>query len=682
MSFKPRYREIAGQIHLLPDSSVEFYAVSCAAHNKVCDEFKVHGTPTFLIFQEDAETGMALPGSITKDKVIAVLGLEEEEEEQVDQRNLDEEREDELDGAQLAEEQDDDNPLEEIGDFVDEPPQEPEDDDKNDNENYLEENGYQQDDKEEDDDGYTEVEQPDLYMGGGDADPWFPEDAEETGQQRDPAPVVRSGVQAAREKTRLRREQEQQPQLRDTLRARIASNQGNTSPLFLRKPRVQDGFDTRQIPKQGATDTMKAHVVNTKEFKDRRTKILEQIEQRKGKKARVEVEKRMNDVLNKRAPMVVDKAKLPYRKVVAPAKLGERIPIVKRVVKMNLEESLMLDSTLAFVEGLAQGLFRKDASLTASERTTLHDWLHLLSVALPQEWGIHELIDALMVRKSFVSQSRQNMFEVIKKHAPKRRLYSPSCRATKIPFNCGFWKLLHTVSVGIAEHRGGLGLIEEGSLKEDALTFSPSDAADTIRNYMEAFFPCPYCSKHFVDQYDDCDNLERCMRLADDENAASEADWKELAKWLWEFHNSVSVRILHQNADSRRKAGGHLGMSPPQYGPAKASVMDEIAVLWPTVDSCLKCFNADGSWDEEAVFLHLETQYWPASNPDPKTARLLRLEQELDYTGSGLTMILFLIGIVLFFVMRQSVSKESIQKAIIVAKSVRTGAGMTQKRSD
>lgn len=238
-------------------------------------------------------------------------------------------------------------------------------------------------------------------------------------------------------------------------------------------------------------------------------------------------------------------------------------------------------------------------------------------------------------------------------------------------------------AVGIAEHRGGLGLIEEGFLKEDALTFSPADAADTMRNYMEAFFPCPYCAQHFVEQYDDCDNLERCMRLADDENAASVADWKELAKWLWEFHNSVSVRILHQTADNKRKAAAQYRMiSTPESGPGKASVMDEVAVLWPTVDACLKCFNDDGSWDENAVFLHLEAQYWPASDPDPKTARLLRLEQELDPTGSGLTMILLLIGVILFFIMRQSVSKDSIQKAILVAKSVRTGAGITQKRKD
>ena len=434
----------------MEDSSVEFYAVSCAAERTLCDEFKIHGTPTVMAFAEDGDEGKPLPGVVTKERIIQELKLGEAQEEL---RNLQrEKREDELDGAQMAEEQDDDNPLDEPGDFVEEPPQEPEDDDKKQDQDY-----YQQEEEEEeeeaktDDDEDSDDDGPVDPIEGRDEDPWFPQGAEESVQHREggagPLPFVRKGVQAAREKTRARREQDAPAAVRDTFRARVAASQGKTKPLFMRKPRVQDGFDARQIPEEGATKTMKAHQLNTIEFRERRSKLLQQIEQRKGKKAREAVEKRMNDVLNKRIPIPEPeiKAKRPFTKDIGRTKIGERIPIVKRMVKMNNEESLMLDTTLAFIEGLTQGLFRKDASLTAAERTALADWLQLLSVALPQEWGLHELIDALMARKTFISQSRQNMLQVITEHAPKRRLYSPSCRSTKIPFNCGFWKLLHTV---------------------------------------------------------------------------------------------------------------------------------------------------------------------------------------------------------------------------------------------
>ena len=400
-----------------------------------------------MVFDEDSDGGTALEGHVTKERIVKQLNLDDGEadhrrnlpDEEVDEEEEEEEeeREDELDGAQLAEEQDDDNPLDEPGDFVEGPPDEPS------NGSGSDVRGYYEDEPSADE----TVGRP--INVGREEDPWFPQGAEDSLQRGEgighPA-FARKGVQAAREKTRMRREQAP-PAIRETLKARVAANQHKKAPFFLRK-RVQDGFDARQVPNEGATSTMKAHDPNTQEFRERRGKILAQIEKKKGKKARVEVEKHMNDVLNKRVPIPdsqTKKAKRPFTKVIERPKLRERIPIVKRMVKMNNEESLMLDTTLAFIDGLAQGLFRTDASLTVKEQRALNDWLQLLSIALPQEWGLHELIDVLMAKKSFVSQRRQNMLQVLENHGPKRRLYSPSCRATKIPFNCGFWKLLHTV---------------------------------------------------------------------------------------------------------------------------------------------------------------------------------------------------------------------------------------------
>ena len=654
---------------------VEFYAVSCATYAALCREFSVSATPVLRAFEEDSSKGQVMSGKITRELAEKMMGLARKEEP----RKL--EDSDEEDGD-VEEGEDDDNPIDEPGNFEENIPEPDDDDDDNNNkdpdkdDNYKEE--YQEDEEEDDDEEEEESPQRMRPGANGDEDPWFKEDA--INQSPLEKHFQRAGAYAAREKARARR-QEQAPQIRNTLKDRVAQQKGPHG-VFRRFPMAKDGFSSGQAPDEGATKTMKAHQAHTAEWSERRKQLLDAIEKRKGKEARMRVEKQLEELSAKRTALAAEKAKLPYRKVVAPPKLGERIPLVKRVVKMTNEEALMLDTTLAFLEGLQRGLFLRSPTMSSDEKNALNDWLQFLSVSLPQEWGLHEAIDDLLVKKNFISQSRQNLMKVIEKHTPKRHAYSPSCNRSKIPFNCGFWKLLHTATVGIAEHRGGLALIDEGSMRSGAQTFNPADAADTIRNYMAFFFPCPRCSKHFTDQYDDCNNLERCLRLSDDENAASEADWKELAKWLWEFHNSVSVRILHEVADGKRKSTGRMSMLGGESGPGKASVHDEIAVLWPTVDDCIKCYDTEGGWDEEAVFLHLEAQYWPPSEPDPKTARLLRLEQELDPSGPGMTLLLLLIGVVLLFVMRQSISKDSVQRAILVAKSVRTAGAMTQKRSD
>jgi hypothetical protein len=438
-----------------------------------------------------------------------------------------------------------------------------------------------------------------------------------------------------------------------------------------RGKKTYPGFSAHQKPEEGATQTMKAHQANTVEFDARRKAILAGIEKKHGKRARKKVENHLDEILEKNAGKInaEGKAKLPFRKAVPNRmKFGERIPLVRRAVKMSNEESLILDTMLAFMRGLKLGLFQHEASLSDFEKERFRDWLQLLSVTIPQEWGVHDLIDDLLARLSFVAKSKDNLYRVLAKHAPRRRIYSPSCRQTEIPFNCGFWKLLHTVSIGLAEYKGGLSLIDQGYLKEGARTFAPIQAADVIRNYIESFFPCPYCSSHFVKQYDDCENQNRCIRLADAAYYATDADWKEMAKWMWEFHNSVNIRVLQ----TRHSANGR-GSVP---------VKDRIAALWPTIESCIQCYDEDGSWNEDAVFLHLETQYW--SEPDIEAfSRMLKVEKDMiDPTGSRLTMLLVMVGVVLLFISAKSVSNESIHRLVLTAKNVRTGAGVTQKRRD
>jgi Erv1 / Alr family len=263
----------------------------------------------------------------------------------------------------------------------------------------------------------------------------------------------------------------------------------------------------------------------------------------------------------------------------------------------------------------------------------------------------------------FVDNKRKQM---------SRKEWSPACAQGKSSamisgFNCGFWKLLHVSSIGLAEHRGGKGLIESGIRNSKTRTFTPKEAADTMKNYIQHFYLCGDCAKQFVAEYNDCNLFSRCNRLADD-SSVTDDDWKEVGKWLWEVHNHINAKALVERKERENKR--FIGAKPNA-----AAEYDVIAALWPTVDMCSQCFNGDGSWNEDAVFLYLERTFWPPSILDPQSARLLKFEDEFDPQGSGFTMVLAFVGLILVVVMRQSLSKKGLDQTIVMARKAMVTKG-------
>ena len=171
---------------------------------------------------------------------------------------------------------------------------------------------------------------------------------------------------------------------------------------------------------------------------------------------------------------------------------------------------------------------------------------------------------------------------------------------------------MHTATVGIAEQRGGKNLVESGMVLPTTKTFSPMEAADTIRNYIDKFLTCRPCREHFLETYDDCENNRRCDRLAEDLDEATTADWKELPLWLWEVHNDVSVRVAREKVESIYVKGVRR----------KATTADEVKAMWPNVDNCILSFHDDGTWNEGELFHFLERIYWPGSEVDPMQDKL------------------------------------------------------------
>lgn len=407
-----------------------------------------------------------------------------------------------------------------------------------------------------------------------------------------------------------------------------------------------------------ATEIMKGNRRGTGEYNARQKALIEVLKRmEKSKPKHVELVQKVND--GQRA----------FHKGVAKPSMIEKIPVFKHAHRMSNEEALILDASLSFIKGLSAGVYRSSADpLDRNKKKALTDWLQLVTVALPQEWGLHATIDDLLSNIDDISRGPEALNRVLYRRPMHRTEWSRSCNRTD-PFSCGLWKLLHIITVGIAEHRGGKDLVANGSVRSDTRVFSPLDAADTIREYVGFFFLCTECANHFIAQYDQCDVNRRCDRLARDVDDASNADWKEPAKWLWEFHNGVSVRLLNERHDLARKAKQQKIILKAPAGPGAAPLKDEVAVLWPQIEDCITCFESDGRWSEEGVFRYLEETYWPGHDLKDTPRRLIWLED--DGEGAlGLNFILLVVGMILVAVTRQKVLKASVKRTMVRARTL------------
>lgn len=422
--------------------------------------------------------------------------------------------------------------------------------------------------------------------------------------------------------------------------------------------------------KEGATKVMKANTPGTNEFQTRMQKLMIKINRLRKKRG-------LPPLTGSAATLVTKKSEMPLKKEVKKPgfarRQGEKLPIVKRIFKMTEEEELILDASLSFMAGLKYGVFKSDDILTAKQTAALKGWLDLMSVSLPPEWGLHSLIDELNDNIDFVSQSNENLLKILRKHPLPRTTWSPSCMRLNSSqgFSCGMWKLLHTSTVGIAEQRGGLNLIESGAVDRGTRVFSPADAADTIREYMAFFFGCIPCRDHFIAQYDEC-SFRRCVRLTDDELLATPEDWKQLALWLWEVHNHVSIKVAHERIEREME-----NAKTTRHRMAVLKREDEIKHLYPSLEQCFQCFDENGSFDEANVFEFLEATYW--SGPDVTFDKLLQYRGE-EGSGLGYFWVFVIVALAVAYLMRGR-KVEGLQRTMNVAMVKGRQIGGTKKRS-
>lgn len=127
-------------------------------------------------------------------------------------------------------------------------------------------------------------------------------------------------------------------------------------------------------PKQTQpTQAMKAHRIGTEEHKKRMESVRRIVEAKAPNK--------------KRSMEQVEKGEVPFKVLPAAEKAISRIPILKHFHSLSDEEELILDASLSFVESFRVSVFKRNGPLNSSEKKALQNWLHFVSIALPQEWG-------------------------------------------------------------------------------------------------------------------------------------------------------------------------------------------------------------------------------------------------------------------------------------------------------
>jgi hypothetical protein len=255
--------------------------------------------------------------------------------------------------------------------------------------------------------------------------------------------------------------------------------------------------------------------------------------------------------------------------------------------KLTRQDDIVSDAHVSFHFALRNSIFMADGPLPIKARVAFENWLNLLHRAIPVTSSLHLVVSALLDDFEFIVEDEAALLEIAFRFAPLKMKWSKACtHGTRgAGYSCGLWELFHIATVGVTEWN-------ELSLTDLSMTIGVEDAAVTIRNYIENFFGCDICRVNFMTAFDSCAH-DRCHRL--DNNATSVYEWRELPLWLFETHNSVNIRLLHEQGERE------------QFYPTP---QDEINKQWPARDDCPQCWHDDGGWMGDHVIDKLKLDYW------------------------------------------------------------------------
>ena len=253
---------------------------------------------------------------------------------------------------------------------------------------------------------------------------------------------------------------------------------------------------------------------------------------------------------------------------------------------------LFSDAAVSFNFALHHSIYTLHGPLDTDAKNALRKWLALLHRALPPEMkATHKQIDALQKNFDEVASSEDALLKAVDGVKLDSNTWSLSCTKGDHHkgYTCGLWSMFHIISVGLVEHNTNE---EEGDNMNQIATM---DAANSLRDYISHFFGCEECRKNFVRSYDNCD-FGRCQRLSDDPGGSADT-WREFALWLFEVHNAVNVRLQREKAQ--------------REGKPRPTAEDKWQAKWPSAKACPRCWTGDDSWNKDAVYEYLRSEYWP-----------------------------------------------------------------------
>jgi thiol-disulfide isomerase/thioredoxin len=255
--------------------------------------------------------------------------------------------------------------------------------------------------------------------------------------------------------------------------------------------------------------------------------------------------------------------------------------------KQRKQEEAFNDALVSFHFALRNSIYMADGPLPIKARVAFENWLNLLHRAIPPNTSLHSVVSALLNDFESVAEDEAALMDIAYRFAPDKMKWSKGCtHGTRgAGYACGLWELFHIVTVGVTEWN-------QLSLIDPSMVIGVEAAAVTIRDYIEHFFGCEVCRMNFMAAFDACAH-DRCHRL--DNNAVSVEKWRELPLWLFETHNSVNIRLLHEKGERE------------EFTP---TLQDEINKQWPARDDCPQCWRDDGGWVEDHVIEQLQIDYW------------------------------------------------------------------------
>ena len=296
------------------------------------------------------------------------------------------------------------------------------------------------------------------------------------------------------------------------------------------------------------------------------------------------------------------------------------------------QSSVFYDATRSFQFALRNSIFMSNHELNDEEYKAFKQWLELLQHTIPPGPdamdSVKNDVEAIRLNIESARLSEENMLNYVTKEdmdMERDMDWSENCSKGKPGegYTCGLWELFHTMSIGYVQwnmnEQSAITKQRKNTEMHTARIISTADAAERLKGYIEHFFGCDECRKHFLLMYEGC-HFGRCERLNSDIDVnvnvnvnANVDSWKQFPLWLWETHNDVNVRLMHE-ARARLGAGTSSGKSNEGKSEEVVLLEQEQEARWPSKKDCPKCWHDGGGWEENEVFEYLTSHYWPSSD--------------------------------------------------------------------